>query len=117
MSDEKLKAASSEISEILRKAELPPADEILALVIASIVVVNRHMESAQRAGDDEFLRMMRRTLHALPESITQFIQAWQLGRTNQATASAGDLIRQKFDHILRDSKEIDTRRRIFMSRR
>ncbi|HYC79594.1 MAG TPA: hypothetical protein VEC17_01050, partial [Candidatus Binatia bacterium] len=72
--------------------------------------------AARKAGDEALIRVIRKAMHALPNGLTQFLNAWQPSKSKEAISTMCDVIADKFSQAEREAGDIDRGRKALYRR-
>lgn len=103
---DKVEVAVDAIGQILEAVKLSPEQLVTVLAIVSVGQLGTYMEAASKT-DERMVRVMRKTLHAFPDALTQFLNAWQPGRTEQVLETVGQVMHNKFEEAIREAGKLD----------
>jgi hypothetical protein len=107
---DEISATAKRMIEILDSRRMSVVQIILTLATVNVMILDRHMEGASRAGGLDMIRIIRKALHTLPNALTQFLNAWQPGRSKEALSTVSNVIADKINEAEREAADADQAR-------
>ena len=104
MSQDQIEQATREISAIWGRLPMSKLDRLLVLTIAMATVMDGAFQDVP--GDEVGLRVGRRTLHAFPEALTQFLHIWQPGNMQVASRTLFSALTSKLAEDIKNAPEL-----------